>query len=103
MSTKWTNNTSSEHIITNDFDEILNYNKNTSASNKNHLSYINNVLLALNNTDKKSNKIVSVLSTELNKLTTNQQNQVKNQMLKMYDITSKEKITYKNVGRLSKF
>ena len=101
VSTKWTNNTSSEHVITNDFDEILNYNKNTSAanisSNKNHLSYINDVLLALNNTNKKSNKVISAFSTELNRLTTSQQNQVKNQMLKMYDITSKEKITYKNV------
>ena len=100
VSKKWTNNTPSEHVITNDFDEILNYNKNTSAaniSNKNHLSYINDVLLALNNTNKKSNKVISAFSTELNRLTTSQQNQVKNQMLKMYDITSKEKITYKNV------
>ena len=100
VSKKWTNNTPSEHVITNDFDEILNYNKNTNVaniSNKNHLSYINDVLLALNNTNKKSNKVISAFSTELNRLTTSQQNQVKNQMLKIYDITSKEKITYKNV------
>lgn len=76
VSKKWTNNTPSEHVITNDFDEILNYNKNTCAanisSNKNHLSYINDVLLALNNTNKKSNKVISAFSTELNRLTTSQ-------------------------------
>ncbi|MBO7044241.1 hypothetical protein J6W34_06970 [bacterium] len=57
-------------------------------------------MLALNNSDKKSNKIMSQLSIELNKLTTDQQNKVKNQMLKMYDITSKEKITYKNISTI---
>ena len=102
VSTKWTNNTASEHIITSDFNEILNYNKdkNTNINNKNHLSFINNVLLSLNSSDAKSNKIVSSLSTEFNKLTANEQNKIKNQMLKMYNITLKEKITYQNIGSI---
>ena len=40
------------------------------------------------------------LSIQLNKLTTSQQNKVKNQMLKMYDLTSREKITYKNISTI---
>lgn len=99
ISTKWTNKTTSQHIITNDFNEILNYNKqnNTNITNKNHISFISNVLSSLNSSNTKSNKIISALSTELNKLTINKQNQIKNQMLKMYNITSKEKINYKNI------
>ena len=100
ISTKWSNNTPSKHLITNDFNEILNYNKDQNKKLNNHYSYINEVMLALNNSDKKSNKIMSQLSIELNKLTTDQQNKVKNQMLKMYDITSKEKITYKNISTI---
>ena len=94
--TNWSNKTPSEHLITNDFNEILNYNKDQNSKLNNHYSYINEVMLALNNSDKKSNQIMSELSAQLNKLTTSQQNQIKNQMLKMHDITSKEKITYKN-------
>ena len=100
ISTKWSNNTPSEHLITNDFNEMLNYNKDQNSKVNNHYSYINEVMLALNNSDKKSNKIMSELSSQLNKLTTSQQNQIKNQMLKMHDITSKEKITYKNFSTI---
>lgn len=35
VSTKWVNNTSSEHAVTNYFDEILNYNKNKNQNIKN--------------------------------------------------------------------
>lgn len=100
ISTKWSNNTSSEHLITNDFNEILNYNKDQNTKVNNHYSYINEVMLALDNSNKKSNQIMSELSAQLNKLTTSQQNQIKNQMLKMHDITSKEKITYKNFSTI---
>ena len=100
ISTKWSNNTPSEHLITNDFNEILNYNKDQNSKVNNHYSYINEVMLVLNNSDKKSNQIMSELSAQLNKLTTSQQNQIKNQMLKMHDITSKEKITYKNFSTI---
>ncbi|MBR4486700.1 hypothetical protein IKS57_05130 [bacterium] len=40
------------------------------------------------------------MSTEFNKLTANEQNKIKNQMLKMYNITLKEKITYQNIGSI---
>ena len=79
---------------------MLNYNKDQNSKVNNHYSYINEVMLALNNSDKKSNQIMSELSAQLNKLTTSQQNQIKNQMLKMHDITSKEKITYKNFSTI---
>lgn len=94
FSTKWEVKTKDQQTIENQFNQFLNYD----GSETNNTKDI--TMLATNENVVKNKQLMTKIARGLKKLSVSQQNQIKNGMLTMHNLTKNNPITEKNIDSI---
>ena len=92
FSKKWEIKTKDQQDIQNQFNQFLNYDSNDDLNSVQDIT-----LLAVNGNTSKHKQLMIKISKGLKKLSISQQNQIKNGMLEMHELTKNNPITNKNM------
>ena len=92
FSTKWDVKTKDQQEVENQFNQYLNYNGNNESNATKDIT-----MLAVNGNTAKNKELMTAISKGLKKLSVSQQNQIKNGMLTMHNLTKNSPINEKNI------
>lgn len=95
FSTKWEVKTKDQQNVENQFNQFLNFDGNNESSNTKDVT-----LLISNENSIKNKQLMTKISNGLKKLSVSQQNQIKNGMLTMHNLTKNNPITDKNIDSI---
>ena len=95
FSTKWNVKNKEQQDIENQFNQYLNYNGNNESNVTKDVT-----MLAVNGSSLKNKELMTTISKGLKKLSTSQQNQIKNGMLLMHNLTKNNPINEKNIDSI---
>lgn len=95
FSTKWNVKNKEQQDIENQFNKYLNYNGNNESNVTKDVT-----MLAVNGSSLKNKELMTTISKGLKKLSTSQQNQIKNGMLLMHNLTKNNPINEKNIDSI---
>lgn len=95
FSTKWETKTKEEQEVANQFNQFLNYDGGNESSNTKDVT-----LLISNENSIKNKELMTKIANGLKNLSTKQQNQIKNGMLAMRQLTKNNPITDKNIDSI---
>ena len=95
FSTRWETKTKEQQDVENQFNQYLNYNGNNESNATNDVT-----MLAVNGNTVKNKQLMTTISKGLKKLSTSQQNQIKNGMLLMHNLTKNNPINEKNIDSI---
>lgn len=95
FSTKWNVKNKEQQDIENQFNQYLNYNGNNESNVTKDVT-----MLAVNGSSLKNKELMTTISKGLKKLSTSQQNQIKNGMLLMHNLTKNNPINEKNIASI---
>lgn len=98
FSTKWNNNTKNTQVIQNDFNSIVNFDKNKKEST--FISLIKTSQVINNNSNSKFSTEISKVSNELKVLPESKTNQIKNEMLYMYLASKNNGLNYNTLPKV---
>ena len=95
FSTKWKVKTKEQQTVQDQFNQFLNFDGNNESSNTKDVT-----LLISNQNSIKNKQLMTKISKGLKKLSVSQQNQIKNGMLTMHNLTKNNPITEKNIDSI---
>ena len=95
FSTRWETKTKEQQDVDDQFNQYLNYNGNNESNATKDVT-----MLAVNDNTVKNKQLMTTISKGLKKLSTSQQNQIKNGMLLMHNLTKNNPINEKNIDSI---